>query len=174
MTVNQVIKLAWSALEVNAEDISQVIIGSSYVTIGKSSDGLDILKPVPDKIRLLRDEVFGTGGVLGPVAEGDPAELITEEGARVAVYNGSYQSDLHTVTAAWFKEQGLNIVDESNTDSAVYSQIYVYDSKPYALQWLSETLGVTSNNIYNYYDPNAENDIVVILGDVWASNNPLQ
>ena len=156
-----------------AEDISQVVIGSEYITIGKSDDELDILKPIPDKIRLLRDDVFGTGGVLGPVAEGDSDILIAEESARIAVYNGSYQSDLHTVTSNWFKEQGLNVVDESPTDAAVYSQIFVYNSKPYALQWLSDTLGVTTNNIYNYYDPNAENDIVVILGDVWASNNPM-
>jgi LCP family protein required for cell wall assembly len=174
LSLNQVIRLAWSALEVEAEDISQVIIGSGYITIGKSPDGLDILKPVPDKIRLLRDEVFNTGGVLGPVAQGDSSELIAEESARVAVYNGSYQTDLHTVTASWFREQGLNIVDESNTDGAVYSQIFVYNSKPYALKWLSDTLNVPSTNIYNYYDPNAKNDIVVILGDVWASNNPMQ
>ena len=173
LSLNQVIRLAWSALEVEAEDISQVVIGSEYITIGKSDDELDILKPIPDKIRLLRDDVFGTGGVLGPVAEGDSDVLIAEESARIAVYNGSYQSDLHTVTSNWFKEQGLNVVDESPTDAAVYSQIFVYNSKPYALQWLSNTLGVTTNNIYNYYDPNAENDIVVILGDVWASNNPM-
>ena len=173
LSLNQVIRLAWSALEVEAEDISQVVIGSEYITIGKSDDELDILKPIPDKIRLLRDDVFGTGGVLGPVAEGDSDILIAEESARIAVYNGSYQSDLHTVTSNWFKEQGLNVVDESPTDAAVYSQIFVYNSKPYALQWLSNTLGVTTNNIYNYYDPNAENDIVVILGDVWASNNPM-
>ena len=174
LSINQVIRLAWSALDVKAEDIKQIVIGGEYVTIGKSSDGLDILKAIPDKIRLLRDDVFGTGGVLGPVAQGDSETIIAEENARVAVYNGSYQSDLHTVTASWFREQGFNVVDESNTDSAVYSQIYVYNSKPYALQWLADTLGVTSNNIFNYYDPNAETDIVVILGDVWATNNPMQ
>jgi LCP family protein required for cell wall assembly len=173
MSLNEAIKLAWSGLDVNRDSISQVVISNEYVTFGKSPDGLDILKPIPDKIRLLRDEVFGTGGALGPVANGDILELVTQEGARVSVRNGSYQAGLAASTAAWLREQGFNIVEETNADYAVYSQIYVYNGTPYALRWLSETMGVTTSNIYNQFDPNAAYDIVVVLGDDWAGNNPI-
>jgi polyisoprenyl-teichoic acid--peptidoglycan teichoic acid transferase len=173
MGLNEAIRLAWSALEVDRENISQVIISNEYVTLGKSPDGLDILKPIPDKIRLLRDEVFGTGGALGPVAAGDLLELVAQEGARVSVRNGSYQAGLAANTASWLKDQGFNIVEEANADYSVYSQIYIYNGTPYALQWLSETMGVSSSYIFNQYDPTAAYDIVVVLGDDWAANNPM-
>ena len=173
MSLNQVIRLAWSAMDVDRDKISQVVISNEYVTLGKSSDNLDILRPVPDKIRLLRDEVFGEGAALGPVAEGELAELVAEEGARVSVRNGSYQPGMAATTADWLREQGLNIVEETSTEYNVYNQIYIYNGKPYAIRWLAETMQVTPNNIFNYYDPNAALDIVVVLGDVWVSNNPM-
>jgi LCP family protein required for cell wall assembly len=173
MSLNQAIRLAWSAIDVNRDKISQVVISNEYVTLGKSSDNLDILRPVPDKIRLLRDEVFGVGAALGPVAEGELVELVAQEGARVSVRNGSYQPGMAATTADWLLEQGVNVVEETSTEYNVYNQIYIYNGKPYAIRWLTETMQVTPNNIFNYYDPNAELDIVVVLGDVWVSNNPM-
>lgn len=174
MSLNEVIQLAWSALEVEREDITQVIINNEYVTLGVSPDGLDILIPIPDEIRLLRDEVFSTDGALGPIAEGESEDLIAEEGANVSIRNGSYQSGLASTTASWLREQGFNVVQEVDTDYSVYSQIYIYDSVPYALDWLADTLGVTSTNIYYMYDPDAEYDLVVVLGDDWAGSNSMQ
>lgn len=173
MSLNQAIRLAWSAIDVNRDKISQVVISNEYVTLGKSSDNLDILRPVPDKIRLLRDEVFGEGAALGPVAEGELVELVAQEGARVSVRNGSYQPGMAATTADWLIEQGVNVVEETSTEYNIYNQIYIYNGKPYAIRWLTETMQVTPNNIFNYYDPNAELDIVVVLGDVWVSNNPM-
>lgn len=173
MSLNEVIKLAWSAMGVERQNISQVVISNEYVTLGVSSDGLDILRPVPDRIRLLRDEVFGVGGALGPVAEGEILELVAQEESRVSVRNGSSQQGLAARTGAWLSDQGFNIVEETTADYTIYTQIYIYNGTPYALRWLSETMGVTSNNIYNYFDVNANYDIVVILGDDWAGNNPM-
>ena len=173
MSLNQAIKLAWSAIDVDRDKISQVVISNEYVTLGKSPDNLDILRPVPDKIRLLRDEVFGDGAALGPVAQGDLVDLVAEEGARVSVRNGSYQPGMAATTAAWLREQGVNVVEETSTEYNIYNQIYIYNGKPYALRWFAETMQVTPNNIFNYYDPNSDLDIVVVLGDVWVSNNPM-
>lgn len=174
MSLNEAVKLGWSALDVDRNEIDQVVVSNEYVTLGKSSDGLDILKPVPDKIRLLRDEVFGDGAALGPVAEGDLLELVAEEGARVVVYNGSSMEGLAETTAAWLRERGFNVIEQSNTDYAINTQIYVYSGTPYALKWLAETMGVTSTSVYDSYDLNASQDLVVVLGDDWAANNPIQ
>lgn len=173
MTLRQAIQLGWSALEVDRNVINQVIISNEYVTLGKSPDGLDILKPIPDKIRLLRDEVFGTGGALGPISDGSLLELVSEENARISVRNGSSQPGLAAQTAAWLREQGFNVAEEVETDYTVYSQLHVYSGTPYALRWLSETIGVGNNNIFNDYADSAEFDVIVILGDDWAGNNPL-
>ena len=174
MSLNEAVKLGWSALDVDRNEIDQVVISNEYVTLGKSSDGLDILKPVPDKIRLLRDEVFGEGAALGPVAEGDLLDLVAEEGARVVVYNGSSVAGLAETTAAWLQDQGFNIIEQANTDYAINTQIYVYSGTPYALKWLAETMGVTSTSVYDSYELKASQDLVVVLGDDWAANNPIQ
>lgn len=173
LTLNEAIKLGWSVLEVDRDEISQVVISNEYISFGKSPDGLDILMPVPDKIRLLRNDVFGEGGVLAPVAQGELIEIVAEEGARVAIRNGSSQGDYAAKSAAWLREMGFNIVEETNTDYTITTQIFVYNSTPYALKWLSETMGVASTSVYYNYDPNAGVDLVVILGDDWVGQNPI-
>ncbi|MEA3326640.1 MAG: LCP family protein [Chloroflexota bacterium] len=173
MNLNEAIKLGWSVLAVDRDEISQVVISNEYVSLGKSPDGLDILMPVPDKVRLLRDEIFADGAALGPVAEGDLLELVAEEGARFSVRNGSSQSDLAIRTAAWFREQGINVVEEVNTDYNLITRVYIYSGTPYALNWLSETMGITSNNIIKDDDAGGEIDIIVVLGDDWAAQNPM-
>jgi LCP family protein required for cell wall assembly len=173
MSLNQAIKLAWSALALDRDAIKQVVISNEYVNLGKSPDGLDILLAIPDKIRLLRDEIFNTGGAMGPVAKGELLDLVAEEDARISVRNGSYQAGVATSTAEWLRGQGFNVVEETNDEYTVYSRIMVYNGTPYALRWLSETMGVTSNNIFYNYDPNAAFDIVIVLGDDWVNNNPM-
>jgi hypothetical protein len=173
MSLNQIIQLAWSVMDIERDNISQVIISNEYVTLGKSPDGLDILVPIPDKIRLLRDEVFSTGGALGPVSSGELLDLVAQEGARVSIRNGSYMGGLAESTAEWMREQGVNVVEVTNAEYSVYSSLTIYSSTPYALRWLSDTLDVTSTGITNSYDPNAGVDIVVVLGDNWANNNPM-
>jgi len=173
MNLNEAIKLGWSVLAVDRDEITQVVISNEYVTLGKSPDGLDILKPVPDKVRLLRDEVFGGGAALGPVAEGTLLDLVAEEGARVSIRNGSSQSDLATRTAAWFREQGINVVEEVNTDYNLLTRLYLYSGKPYAVRWLSETMGLTSTNIVNDTSAVGEIDIILVIGDDWAAQNPM-
>lgn len=173
MSLNEAIKLAWSVLDVDRNAIHQVIISNEYVTLGKSPDGLDILKAIPDKIRLLRDEVFSSGGALGPAAEGDILQLVAEEAARVSVLNGSYQAGMAATTAAWLREQGVNVVEENNGEYTVYSQIFIYNGTPYAIKWLSDTFRVPEANIVYRYDPNAAVDLAIIFGDDWVNNNPM-
>ena len=58
MGLNQIVQLAWKAMDIPRENITTAVIGPEYVTIEKSPDNLDILRPIPDKIRLLRDQLF--------------------------------------------------------------------------------------------------------------------
>jgi LCP family protein required for cell wall assembly len=174
MSLNQVIQLAWSALDIDRDKISQVIISNEYVTLGKSPEGLDILVPIPDRIRLLRDEIFSTGGAVGPVAPGDLSTLVAEEGARVSVQNGSYMTGLAATTAEWMRTQGVNVVEEANANYTVYSSITIHNATPYVVEWLSQTMNVTTNMITYAYDPNAAADVVIVLGDDWANNNPME
>lgn len=173
MSLNQLIQLAWKAREIPPENIHMVVIGPQQISFGKSPDGLDILRPIPDRIRLLRDEVLGEGGVLGPVAEGDLLSLVAEENARVALLNASFQPDLGEKTAAWLREQGFNIVEVGNAPATTVSTVDLYGTTPYALRWLVETFGMTPGHIDFRFSSDATVDIELIVGDDWASRNPM-
>ncbi len=87
--------------------------------------------------------------------------------------NGSYQPDLGTRTAAWLTEQGLNAASEGNVESTPASSMTLQGGAPYALKWLAEAFEMTAGRISHDFIPDAQADLVLILGDDWASNNPM-
>lgn len=175
MTLDQVIRLAWLSQSIPGENIRQAVIGTDQVEFAKSPDGLDILIPIPDRIRLVRDEIFTSGGPVGPVAVAeDPKALMQAEAARVSVQNGSGADGLAGKTAAWMREQGINVTDESTaSEFSNTTTFFVYNGKPYTLQYLARQMGIQNPRVYNRYDPNAAYDIVVVLGADWNNSNPM-
>jgi hypothetical protein len=173
MDLNQIIQLAWKAMEIPRENFTMMAIGPEYVTIEKSPDNLDILRPIPDKVRLLRDQLFSTGGVLGPEATGDMNSLLSAEQPTIRVLNGSYLPGLEVTTAAWLQEQGFVVVETGTVSETTVSSVILQGAVPYGLKWLADTFGFTAGRIQNAYNPNATADLVLTLGDDWAANNPL-
>lgn len=173
MGLNQIIQLAWSAMDIPRENITTAVIGPEYIAIEMSPDNLDILRPIPDKIRQLRDDLFGTGGVLVPVAEGELLSLVAAEQPTVRILNGSYQVGLETATAAWLEEQGFTVVETGSAPSTTVSSVILQGTASYSLKWLADTFGMTVGRIEVEYTPGATADLVLTLGDDWASNNPM-
>ncbi len=175
LNLQQVIQLAYLAQQIDPKNIKQGGIGTDMVTFGKSPDGLDIMKPIPDKIRILRDEIFSTGGPLSPAAVAtDPAELAKLEGARIQVQNGTQTAGLAERTSEYLRSLGLNVVGEANADR-VYSQTTLidYSGKPYTMSQLAKLMKVDTANVFSRFDPAAQVDVVVIVGDNWAADNPM-
>lgn len=173
MSLNQLIQLAWKAREIPRTNIEMVVIGPEHITFAKAPDGQEILRPIPDKIRLLRDEVLSSGGVLSPAANGDLPGKVAEEGARVMVLNASYQPDLGERTAAWLRDQGLNVVGVGSANATSVSSLDLQGTAPYALRWLMENFGMTTGHLDHEFLPNSEVDIVLVLGDDWAASNQM-
>jgi hypothetical protein len=117
--------------------------------------------------------LFSTGGILGPAAEGDLPTLVAEEGASIRILNGSYQAGLEDTTAAWLQEQGFNVVETGSTDGTTVSSVLVQGAVPYGLDWLVDAFGMTVGRIEHGFVPGATADLVLILGDDWAANNPM-
>ncbi len=175
MSLDQVIRLAWLAQSIPSQNIRQAVIGTDQVEFGKSPDGLDILIPIPDRIRLVRDEIFTSGGPVGPVAVAEDAQaLMQAEAARVSIQNGSGRDGLAGSTAAWLRDQGVNVVDESTAPEFYnVTTFFIYSGKPYTLQYLAKQMGIQNPRVYNRYDPNAAYDIAVMLGTDWYNSNPM-
>jgi LCP family protein required for cell wall assembly len=188
MTLQQVVQLAILMQSIPSANIKRGVIGPpNQITYDTSPDGQSIEIPVPDQIRLLRDEIFASGGPVGPAAAeaavqaenptavpGDPVELAKQENARIVVQNGSSSEGLATRTAEYLRGQGLNVIGESNADQA-YSQstIIDYSGKPYTARYLVQLLGVDASRVVSRFDPQAQVDIEVILGSTFADSNPL-
>lgn len=175
LTFNQILQLGMLAAQIPQANIKHAVFGTDTFNFGTSPDGLSILIPIPDKIRIVRDEIFTTGGPLSPAAVGDdPTQLMQAEKATVEIQNGTQTAGLATRTATFLQSQGMNVVNTTNSnDLLANTTIYDYGGDPYTLSYLEKTLNVSPNRIFNRYDPNAQVDVVVVLGNDWAANNQL-
>ncbi len=176
LTLDQIIRLAVLAESIDKARIHRVVIDLTDVRDSWSSDGQAILIPIPDRIRIRRDQAFANTEPpiqATPVAS-DPVKEMKGEKARVAVHNGTTQSGLATRTAEYFKKQGLAVVDESNADQSYEtSLIYVYANKPFTVKYLADLMKIPNSRIFNKFSPDAKFDVEVILGSDWAYKNPL-
>ena len=92
MSLEDAMKLAVLARDIPKESIKNGVIDNSMVSFGNvilGGQNASVMKPLPDKIRVLRDEIFTTSGPLSPLAQGDPLALMQADGARVRVLNGT-------------------------------------------------------------------------------------
>jgi LCP family protein required for cell wall assembly len=175
MSLDQAIKLAWTAAKVPEENIKKGIIGTDHVTLNKSPEGDDVLKPRPEQIRLLRDQIFTTSGPASPAAaNAEPKDLVTAENARVSVFNGSTTPGLASRTSDFLKTEGVNVVEPADAPEAYnYTTLISYTGKPYTVKYLMELMDISPNRMYLRYDPSSQVDIELYLGYDWANNNAI-
>lgn len=174
LPLDDMLKLAVLASQVEKDDIHQGIIDESMLMFGTSPDGLSILIPVPDKIHILRNEIFASSGLLNPLTEGDNKEQMVAEGARITIINGSSQDNLGERTSQYLSQMGANVVGVSNAlQTATVTKITDYSGKPFALRYLANLLNLSEARITLEYTPGNSTDILIVLGDDWANTNTL-
>jgi LCP family protein required for cell wall assembly len=167
-------KLAYLVSQVKEADIIEGVINEKYVTFAKSSDNLDILIPVPDKIRLLRDEVFGDTRAFEPLAQGSDIDKMVAEDARISIKNESSNPDLSNRISDYLQNQGLiNLNILTDGKGSPYTTITDHTGKPYTMKYLIGLLHISKYRIYMKYDPNNQYDVEVTLGNEVVSNNSL-
>jgi len=176
LSLEDAIKLAWLAIQIPEENIKRGAIGAGQIAFAVSPDGTQqVLKPLTEKIRSLRDEIFSESGPASPVASTlDLSELVKQEGARVAVMNGSSAPGLAASTTEYLKAQGINVVETGN--AAQYTgttEITFFSGKPYTLKFLVELMAINPYRIHHFYDPTKAYDIEVVVGDDWAQSGKL-
>lgn len=175
LSLDQVMKLAVLASQVKEENIKKGVFDPhkhvQYADVMTGDGNQAVLIPVYDQIRILRDEIFATNGPANPVTvDENPAELMKIEAARVVLRNGTQTAGLAGKTSELLRADGMNITGEDNADG-IYSQTTVidYSGKPYTIKYLMQKLNLQNVVIKNRFDPNAQTDIEVILGEDWAS-----
>jgi LCP family protein required for cell wall assembly len=174
LSLDQMVALGMMALQVPQGNIHKAVISPpDYVTLETLPDGAQVLKPVPDRIRELRDQIFTNTSVVGPsVTAEDLGEGARIEAARISVRNGSGMEGLATQTAEYFKAQGLNVVEVGNADRLDYDKsiLMVQNATyPYAVRFLASLLSLSQSQILYPVTSNPEVDVIVVLGYDWAA-----
>jgi LCP family protein required for cell wall assembly len=175
LSLDQVLKLAVLASQVDDANIKKGVFNPhthvEYANVSTSEGTQAVLIPVYDQIRILRDEIFASNGPADPVtANEDPIELMKTEAARVLIRNGTSTIGLAGKTSELLRADGMNITGEDNADG-IYGQTTIldYSGKPYTIKYLMQKFNLQNVVIKNRFDPNAQTDIEIILGEDWAS-----
>jgi len=177
LSLDQVIQLGWLAQQIPTENIARGVISEKQVNFGKSPDGLDVLKPLPDQIRLLRNEIFAPSGSISPFADSDadPQTLMAEEKAAISVLNGTFTPGLAGRTSEYLQSLGANVITTNDASDKPYSYTMIYDhtGNPYTIQYLVELMSISKFRVLSRFAPDSEVDVTVILGNEWANTNPM-
>jgi polyisoprenyl-teichoic acid--peptidoglycan teichoic acid transferase len=176
MALEDALKLAVLGKDIDPTTIKTGVIDprdgmATFDNTTLNGEAASIMKPIMDKIRVLRDEIFSTTGPTSPLAvpigNTDPnllAQAMREEEARVRIMDGTY-SGLDQRAGALFQSYGMNITEISGSPEG-YAQtvIIVYGPKLYTIKWLQATFGIASRQIRFSPDPNQPIDIEIRLG----------
>ncbi len=170
LQLDEAIKLAVLAAQVPDGAIVNDVIDTRHVAFGWSPDELSVLVPYPDKIRVLRDEIFATSGSIAPLAPGSDQERMALEAASISVQNGSGDPNIAQRTANYLTSQGAQVTEvrqagESRSTTLVIDRI----GRPYTVQYLVSLLGIQARYISYQYDPAHPFDIELIIGKDWSS-----
>jgi len=179
MPFDTALQLGVLARDIPLESIKSEVIDYSMVALAETTLGgqpASVMKPLPDKIRELRDKVFTAGGALSPLAaQNDATALMQADQARVSILNGSFSPGLDSSTGAFLQAQGLSVVGIGTADRAYdRTTIILYSGKLYTLKYFQALFGITdSAQVLIQPDPASQVDVEVRLGNDWANNNPM-
>ncbi len=181
MSLEDALRLAVLGKDISRESIKSGVIDTTMVTFDSTILGgqeASIMKPVMDKVRVLRDEIFTSAGPLSPltVASGSTdinqiIQAMRSEEARVRILDGTFTTGLDQRAGLFFQSQGVNVTEVGPADTIYNSTvIIVYGSKLYTVKYFQSMFGIPANQIHFSPDPNQTVDIEIRLGaDIAAS-----
>jgi LCP family protein required for cell wall assembly len=173
LTMDQVIALAQLASEVAPENIRYVVIDENYTQFWSTPEGQQVLIPVRDRIRELRDYIFTNEAPLPQQVE-DPSTRLEDEAATIEVLNGTTTAGLAALTSDFLEQEGLQVTHADNADRSDYSEslVIVYTGKTYTAEYITRLLGLPLTAVVHGADANAEHDISIIVGADYQPPEP--
>jgi LCP family protein required for cell wall assembly len=164
LTLDEIIALARLASEVEPDNIHYGVIDEHYTQFWETPDGQQVLIPLRDRMRELRDYILTAQPALP--AEEDPAARLAAEAATVEVLNGTTTEGLAGRTAEFIQQNGLQVAHTDNADRSDYtdSLVIVYTGKNYTADYIVGLLDLPPTAVVHGPDPSAKYDISIILG----------
>jgi polyisoprenyl-teichoic acid--peptidoglycan teichoic acid transferase len=168
LTLDEALQLALLMQEISAENIYTAVIDFKYVYPERTPNGDEVLVPIRENIRALRDELFAPPAPPAAVIPDLPEKMAAEK-ARIAVYNGTPIFGLAGSTQTYLQAYGFTVTSVGNADSAAYpaTQIIDFGQHPYTTQYLVQLMGLPPLNVSQGSRPDGEYDVLIILGNDW-------
>lgn len=160
LTLEQIIALANLARTVDRSKIRFGIIDQTCTQFATTPEGWQILIPLREPMRKVRDYVFGLTGT------DDRSASVAEESATISVLNGTTTEGLAGATAQHLQAQGVPVALYANADRQDYlnSLVILNRDKSATAAEIIELLGLPQSALVHGDNPTAEYDIVIILG----------
>jgi LCP family protein required for cell wall assembly len=183
MSFDDAIKLAVLVKDIPRDSIKAGVIDTTMVTFDNvilAGQDASIMKPIADKIRVLRDEIFTSSGPTSPLAvplgSTDVNALVQamrSEEARVRIVDGTFTPGLDQRAGAYFQSQGMSVTEVGQATEANSSTvIIVYGPKLYTVRFMQAVFGIPSNQIRFSPDPASTVDIEIRIGSDIAGSIP--
>ena len=173
------IRLAFLLSEVSRDSIKMRVIDETMVIPARIQYGgaeAAVLKPITDKVRILRDEIFSATGPTSPLmGGGDPLALVKTENSRVRVVNGTFAGDFGQRTAVYLQSLGVNVTEVGSTGATDKTVIKLYSSKLYTMRFLLYLFGLNgasgTTQIRFEPTPGSTVDVEIVLGTDALNSN---
>ena len=177
LSLDDAIRLAVLVQDIPREEISNAVIDNSMVQFDNvilGGQNASVMKPIPDRIRILRDQIFTISGPLSPLAQGYPTDLMQADHARIRILNGTTTAELDTRTGNYLSQLGMLATEFGNTKASSRTTIILYSPKLYTLRFLMQTFGIkSSTQILIKPDASQTVDIEIRLGQDWVGQFPV-
>ena len=191
ISLDEMKDLALLAPQIELGNIKTVVIQKPMVYGYRRDDGAAVQLPKWDLIRPVVDELFKTPVVavpqptptqpapptptptLAPV-QVEELQNLAQEGARIAIQNGTSEPNFAARVAAALIQQGFQVVEFGDADRTDYpnSVIVDYTGKELTLQRLIDVFQVTPENVRHSPNLRSQVDIRVIVGQDYMLATP--
>jgi LCP family protein required for cell wall assembly len=160
-TPSEIAQLVLFAKDLPAENITRVVVDETSVQRWTTPQGGDVLIPIRDRIRLLRDQLYA------PPAPAQPAAAnATPEAGRIAIHNGTNIKGLAAEAQASLQKKGFTVAELGNASGDHPQTVIIdYHGRKQYIQQLANALGVSITAVNTSLDSNNPLDALVILGD---------
>jgi polyisoprenyl-teichoic acid--peptidoglycan teichoic acid transferase len=160
LKLDEIVALANLATKVAPDDRRFFVIDETCTLFAETPDRAQILIPLRDRIREVRD------AFLGLVPQPDTLRTVEEEAATIAVLNGTTSPGLAYAATQYLEANGIRITRYDNADRQDYdtSLIILNRDRPMAALQLLSLLKLPQSAVVHGANPTAEHDVVVLLG----------
>jgi LCP family protein required for cell wall assembly len=166
MALDQILALANLAIQVDRSTIRYGIIDQTCTQQWVTPNGAQVLIPLRDQMREVRDYVFAAD-IPTPMPGQTVILTPTPETATISVLNGTTRAGLAGTTSDYLKAQGFDVANVGNADRQDYAQsvVMMNRDKQLTAARIASLLNLPATAVVRGADSSAAHDIVVILGN---------